>query len=108
MRATIERNDPRLVIHFHQNRDVSGTLHNTVVAVVRLRKHRWAGGSKENAAFSQKAIFRAVGRMLRLLRAKILRALLRGRSQRWNLAVRRVDDERCSPALDHTRAALKP
>src|SRR5262249_11945593 len=47
MRTAIKRNDPGLVIHLDEDRDVSGALNNAVIAVVRFRQHRRSGGAEE-------------------------------------------------------------
>ena len=41
--------------------DDAAALHDFVIVVVGFGKHRWAGGTEQNAAFGEEAIFGTVG-----------------------------------------------
>ncbi len=96
MRASVERDDPRVMDGLHREDDVAWGLHDLVHAAVGGLE---PGHAEGDAAFAEAAVLRTVRRMQTPLfgqrRAPCLRLGRFGRDS----AVRRIDDER-RPVVD--------
>src|SRR5271165_6202886 len=83
-------------------------LDDLKIIVVRPRKHRRTCRGPENAALGEGPTFGTIGGMLRHPRASLLYARPRFRRERGSAAIRRIHDQRCSPATDNLCAAIPP
>ena len=92
VRPPVERHDARLVDHLVDDRHVAGRLHDRVAVVVAAGQDR-SGEAARDAALGQIEIG-VRGRVAGLARAPLGEALLRGRCERRQAAVRRIDEQR--------------
>src|SRR2546426_9292803 len=99
MSTAIEGNDASVMDNLHENRDVSGCLHDLIIRgqraklriVIKARKHRRSTHWKNDAALRERSVFRTVGGMFSGVGPFRFNSFLRYRSERRHLSIRRVD-----------------
>src|ERR1700730_16063767 len=113
MRTSVERNDPRIVYHLVDDRDISRSLEQLDIVVVGARRHRRSGIEAEDAALRQRPVFMGVG----VGPAKVgvvargrneVRSLLSFGRHRGKPAIGRVDDQRRALRSYDLVAAIPP
>src|SRR5215471_15909153 len=113
MRTSVERNDPRIVDHLVDDRDISGSLEQLDIVVVGARGHRRSGIKPEDAALRQRPVFIRVGvgpakDGVVAPRRNAVRSLLSFGRHGGVPAIGRVDDQRRALRSYNLVAAVPP
>jgi hypothetical protein len=103
----VERYDSRVVHHLVQDDHVVGSLEELHVVVVGARVHRGTGVEAKDAALEGAAVLRAV-RIAAKGGAACGGAVPRGRRQRRQAAVGRIDEERRPQVAGELPAVVPP
>ena len=98
MRTAVQTNDSGVVDHLRVHHECIPGVHDLVVAVVGIRKHRRPGGEKRQTLILKPRVLGARG-VLHPVDTLAL-ALGRGGRQRGNAAIRRIGDDRRAERLD--------
>src|SRR5207248_10922905 len=104
MRAAVDVDGSGVVDHLRVHDDRIAGLNDLIVAVIRVRKHRRTGRGEREALILKSHVLGALEIPLPLDPA----ALDLGRlwRERWNAAVRRIDDDRRAERSNRARSEL--
>src|SRR5437762_7445762 len=108
MCAAIERDDASVMNHFDQNRHLAGTLHDLNIVVIGGGNHRRSSGSPDDASLGERTVFRAVEFVSAIGCQSFSLSVSARRSQRRNLAVLGIDNQRRTSTPNNMRSAIPP